>query len=52
MTLIDVRQDAGYYTIKISNLDISSGVYYYTLTANSPREAGNFIETKKMLLIK
>lgn len=46
ITLIDERQDGGYYTTQFNSFGVSSGIYYYTLTANS------FIETKKMLLIK
>ncbi|MFA5804914.1 MAG: T9SS type A sorting domain-containing protein [Melioribacteraceae bacterium] len=47
-TLIDEFQQAGKYNSQFSilNSELSSGVYFYTLTA------GNKIETKKMLLLK
>ena len=47
-TLVDEFQQAGIHnsTFNITNLSLTSGVYYYTL------RAGNYIETKKMVLIK
>ncbi len=47
-TLVDEFQQAGIYdsTFRTQNLSLPSGVYFYTL------KAGEFIETKKMLLIK
>ena len=40
------KQPAGYYSIKFDGSNLSSGIYYYQITA------GNFVETKKMVLIK
>lgn len=47
-TLIDEEKPAGSYNVEftIQNLELSSGVYFYQL------QAGSFIETKKMILIK
>ncbi len=45
-TLINQNQDAGYYNVQFDASDLSSGVYFYTLTA------GEFTSTKKMTLVK
>ncbi|MFN3386137.1 MAG: alpha-amylase family glycosyl hydrolase [Candidatus Thermochlorobacter sp.] len=47
-TLVNARQAAGQYSVQFSAGDkaLSSGVYFYRL------QAGNFVETKKMVLIK
>ncbi len=45
-TLIDGRQSAGYHTASFIASNLPSGVYFYRLVA------GNFVETKKMALIK
>jgi hypothetical protein len=37
---------AGYYNAEIDGTDLSSGVYFYTLSAK------DFVETKKMVLVK
>jgi len=48
--LVEVYMDgflsAGYYNAEIDGTKLTSGVYFYTLSA------GNFKETKKMLLVK
>ena len=44
--LINNEQDAGYYEINFNASKLSSGVYLYQL------KAGQFIETRKMLLLK
>ena len=44
--LVNEKLRAGYYEIPFSNNGISSGVYLYRL------EAGDYITTKKMILIK
>jgi len=46
MTLINQYKDAGEYEIQMNNASLSSGVYYYKLSA------GDFSETKKMILLK
>lgn len=47
-TLVDEFQNAGKYNSKFStvNSQFSSGIYFYTI------RAGNFVETKKMMLLK
>jgi hypothetical protein len=46
ITLVNETKPAGIYSVEFSATDLASGTYYYTL------QAGSFIETKKMLLIK
>ncbi|MBS1516564.1 MAG: S8 family peptidase [Bacteroidetes bacterium] len=45
-TLVNKKQDAGFYSVKFDGSRFSSGIYFYTLTS------GNFAQTKKMLLVK
>lgn len=45
-TLIDEYKEAGKYELNFDASDLTSGVYFYKL------QAGSFVETKKMLLIK
>jgi GH35 family endo-1,4-beta-xylanase len=45
-TLVDGEQSAGRYTVSFNANDLSSGIYFYSLTA------GNFHQVKKLLLVK
>ncbi len=45
-TLVDEEKPAGNYKVDFSANGLTSGIYFYTLTA------GNFKETKKMILMK
>jgi hypothetical protein len=45
-TLMNTEKTAGYYEIEFNAAYLPSGVYFYRL------KAGNFIETKQMLLLK
>ncbi len=45
-TLVNEIQNAGNYEVNFDGSNISSGIYFYKL------EAGSFIQTKKMLLLK
>jgi hypothetical protein len=45
-TLVNEEKSPGNYIVKFNGNNFSSGLYFYTL------RAGEFIQTKKMLLIK
>jgi len=45
-TLVDERQEAGYRSVVWDASEVSSGLYFYKLTA------GEFIETRRMMLVK
>ena len=45
-TLIDEYKQAGNYEIKFNGSNLSSGVYFYRM------QAGNFVEVKKLILLK
>lgn len=45
-TLINEEQNAGYKEVQFNGNNIASGIYVYRLTA------GNYISTKKMMLVK
>ena len=46
VTLVNEEKPAGVYTINFDASQLASGIYLYRL------QAGNFVETKKMILIK
>ncbi len=46
MTLVNDVKSAGYYSVSFNASSLSSGIYFYTLSAD------NFTATKKMMLIK
>ena len=45
-TLVNEFKQAGKYDVDFNGLNLASGIYFYKITA------GDFVETKKMLLIK
>jgi hypothetical protein len=45
-TLIDRELETGYYEINVDINDFPSGVYFYRI------QSGNFVQTKKMILMK
>ncbi len=46
ITLVDEYRNAGIYDIDFDASNLSSGIYFYQL------KAGDFISTKKMILLK
>jgi hypothetical protein len=46
VSLVNGTRDAGKHSINFNGATLSSGLYFYKI------EAGNFTETKKMLLVK
>ncbi|MBK8549843.1 MAG: T9SS type A sorting domain-containing protein [Ignavibacteria bacterium] len=44
--LVNEVKTAGYYTVNFNAGNLSSGIYFYTIKAN------NFVQTKKMMLLK
>jgi hypothetical protein len=52
-TLVNTRQDAGRYQAQFNAASLSSGVYFYRLSVNGATNgAQNFVQTKKMMLVK
>ncbi|HTY12022.1 MAG TPA: T9SS type A sorting domain-containing protein [Bacteroidota bacterium] len=45
-TLVDGQKEAGSYSVQWHASNVASGVYFYRL------EAGNFVQTKKLMLLK
>ncbi len=45
-TLVNENQKPGYYEVEFDASDLSTGIYIYEL------QAGEFLETRKMLMIK
>jgi len=46
MTLINTHQTPGNYEFEFNGTSLSSGVYFYKI------EAGDFVQTKRMVLVK
>jgi len=46
LTLVNTLQHAGYYEVDFDGENFGSGIYFYKIMA------GNYVETRKMLLIK
>ena len=50
MTLINETKTAGYYTVQMNGNNLSSGMYFYRIIAESNGQ--NFVAVKKLVLIK
>ncbi|MEZ4822453.1 MAG: T9SS type A sorting domain-containing protein [Ignavibacteria bacterium] len=50
VTLINEIKPAGYYSVKFNGAELSSGIYFYILSSTGG--SGNFISTKRMILLK
>jgi hypothetical protein len=48
--LVNEVKTAGYYTISFNGSNLASGMYFYRITAEG--NGKNFVETKKMMLVK
>ncbi|MEO8665868.1 MAG: T9SS type A sorting domain-containing protein [Ignavibacteria bacterium] len=46
MTLVNMKQEPGTYSVDFNGANLSSGIYYYNL------KAGDFSETRKMIMLK
>jgi hypothetical protein len=52
-TLVNEEKTTGIYEVKFTAKDLTSGVYFYKLKATPiGGQAGEFIQTKKMILLK
>ncbi|MFQ3597369.1 MAG: T9SS type A sorting domain-containing protein [Chloroherpetonaceae bacterium] len=53
-TLVNGRQDAGTYNFNFNASTLASGIYFYRLQASATNGASgsNFVQTKKMMLVK
>lgn len=45
-SLVNEKQEAGFYSVRFDGAKLSSGVYFYTLKSN------DFVSTKKLILLK
>ena len=55
--LINDQKEAGYHSVKWNGTDaygrkVSSGIYFYRISAKNLRNGSEFIQTKKMVLLK
>jgi hypothetical protein len=50
--LVNEEQSAGYYSVDFGASNLSSGVYFYKITAGNKAGGNNFSSIKKMLLLK
>ena len=52
-TLVNEEKQTGFYAVKFDGSSLASGVYFYRIEATpAGGQAGNFIETKKLVLVK
>ena len=46
VTLVNEEKPAGNYEVEFDGIALTSGIYFYRL------QVGNYVETKKMILLK
>jgi phosphatidylserine/phosphatidylglycerophosphate/cardiolipin synthase-like enzyme len=52
-TLVNESKQAGSYAVRLDASRLSSGIYFYRLSANATSDAAsNFVQTKKMVFVK
>jgi hypothetical protein len=52
-TLINNEMDSGQHSVLFNGAGLASGVYFYRIAIHSDKiQAGSFVETKKMVLMK
>ncbi|VAX18982.1 5'-Nucleotidase domain protein [hydrothermal vent metagenome] len=51
-TLVNKKQSAGNYEIPFDASNLTSGLYIYRLQVNTPDGKGNYVNSKKMILLK
>ncbi len=52
VTLVNEIKEPGYYKIKFNAADLSSGVYFYRMTAGLSRGAEDYVAVKKFVVMK
>ncbi len=51
--MVNEEKEAGKYTVEFDGTSLPSGIYFYKLQAMPiGRQAGDFVETKKMVLLR
>jgi photosystem II stability/assembly factor-like uncharacterized protein len=56
VTLVNEEKPAGNYEVEFDGRELTSGIYFYKLSVSAlpsqDRQAGNYIETRKMILLR
>ena len=53
VTLVNEEKVSGTYSVSLDASELSSGVYFYKLEATpNGGQSGNFVSTKKMIVLK
>jgi hypothetical protein len=46
VTLVNEKQNAGYYRLAVHDSELTSGIYFYQI------KAGDFVQARKMILLR